>query len=189
MKYYYPLLILVAALSLLFSFMKLKTANNRIEEFSGVNKILSLESENYLKSLASGFPIKEDFIINSLTGETMFLSETKRPCLCYFFSSADCMSCVEENIFFLIKLVKNKNLLNVLVITTMEKSEYLKSMSNIQDASFINFGICSNEINLDSSFYFMIFGSGDISNIYFPRKGEMESTLRYLDKVCKVLKN
>jgi hypothetical protein len=181
MKYFYPSLLTLTVISLIFSFFKLKNTNDIIAEYNDLCKIMHLESENYLTSLIRRNNLYADSKIILEKGDTILLTEMKKPSLCYSFSSNDCMSCIEENIFGLIELAKSNTHSNIYIMTTSENMSYLRMMSKIQDISTLNFCYWAFENSNNESFYFMIFKDGEISNIYYPQKNEWDSTKKYLN--------
>ncbi len=187
MKLYYPVLLFVSIIALSFSLTKNNYAKKSLNRYELILRDLQSESKNYLNSLINVSDINDDAKIILTTNDTLSIANLKKPCLCYFYSSSECMSCVEENIFELLKLEKNKNLFNIYIISTIENFEYLKIMSKTHISDSLIFCYWANKEIVTPSFYFMIFNNGVISNIYYPIKGESKTTLKYLKKASTKL--
>jgi hypothetical protein len=186
MKYSYPLILLVLAIMTAFSYLRLNTANNKIEKYDKISKKFQNDSENYLSSLtnfSAGYS-DSNFILE--TGDTINFADRSHSGLFFFFSSKDCMTCVEENIFELIKLAKAANSIPLYILTTKENRRYIELLSRANDIKDISYGFCMQESQFSSHHYFYISENGEISNTYYPKKGSFGSTKRYLKDVRRI---
>jgi hypothetical protein len=190
MKHYYQQsLLLIVVIAMAISFLKLNMAKRKIEECSKTNNYLQIDSKNYLESLTSYNVNYSNAKVLSMEGDTIELKDLKKPCLCYFFTPNECETCIDENIFALIKLSRNKKIANIYVITTKERMHYINLMSRAYKTNSLSFGYLLYPLNLSRSNYFIVFEDGRLLNSYYPRKGEFVSTQKYLKKTVEVINN
>jgi hypothetical protein len=167
--------------------MRLNTAKDKIEKYDKVNRKLQNDSENYLSSLTGYSAGYSDSAIILMTGDTINLTTMGNPGLFFFFSSKDYMTCVEENVFELIKSAKVTNSFPLYIFTTKENRRYIELLSRANDIKNIGYGFCTEESQGLSLHYFYISDNGEISNTYYPEKGNFGSTKRYLENVRKII--
>lgn len=187
MKYSYPLILFLLAMMTVFNYMKLNTANDKIEKYDKVNRKLQNDSENYLSSLTGYSAGYSGSNIMLITGDTLNFADRSGFGLYFFFSSNDCMTCVEENVFELIKLAKGTKPFPVYIFTTKENRRYIELLSRANDIKSISYGFCTEESQILSHHYFYVSDNGEISNTYYPEKGNFGSTKRYLENIREII--
>ncbi len=187
MKYIYlSLLVLLTGFSL-YNHVRLDSKNYIIEEYDKLVSEMKSNSQNYLASLCKESNQYSDSLFLLATSDTTRIQDINKPCLLFYFEPNDCMTCIEENIFTLINLSKNNSSLNIYILSTMEKMYYLKLLLKTHNIESIHYGcfIDSAMIKKRTS-YSLRLPSGKLSNSYYPAKGNVKSTKRYLETVEKV---
>lgn len=189
MKYFYQFAILLLFVLTIVSEVKINSFKKSLSEFKNENKVLQNDSENYLNSLFNYSINHPDSLISILTSDTISLSTIRHPTLFYFFSPNDCMSCVDENIFTIINLAKINVSINIYIVSTIDKMQYLSSFSKTQKIKTLFFAYVIGELGIPASNYFIVFENGKVSNSYYPLKNQFESTERYLQNAMKIRKD
>lgn len=186
MKYLYPIMLLSLAVMTALNYLKLHTAHDKIEKYDEICKNLQNDSESYLSSLTGYAAEYSGQKILLMTGDIVNLTDTGNPGLFFFFSPNECMSCIEENIFTLIKLAKNCSR-DIYIVSTREEISYLRLLYKVHKVDSLHFGYFLGTSGISASCFFMKLENGKMSNTYYPLKGKFESTQRYLDLVKEKL--
>lgn len=185
MKSIIPIIsIILFILALTSSYFMLYKTKVKITKYENIVSQLSSCSENYLASLLTTSEDLSKVNVNVLGNNECALYDLCNTNLCYYFSPNDCETCIEENIFELVKMIRNKELSKVIIISKEDKLRYLKLLERTHREEDIIFAT-TDSMCLKKSCYFLFDKNCHKSNFYYPVKGEFGFTLLYLEAVCK----
>jgi len=183
MKYFSLVFIMVLFLFTIFSYLKIKSTLKKLEEYQELTQVLQNDSKIFLFSLQKKSFSHSDLKIVLTTGDTIDLATLNGLSGFYLFSPDDCSTCTEENIFSIIGSVKEDSPKNFYIISTESKLHYLTMLSKAYSHKSLFFGYILGDSDIQVSHYFMTLNNGDQSNSFYPIRGNIESTKRYLNSM------
>lgn len=147
----------------------------------------NLDFENYLDFLTS-YSVRPNFpMIKMINGDTINNLETNVPCLYFIFSNHDCLKCVENNLHELLELDKDSNTIKINIVTTLDNSRFIELYSRSNASKNISYGYTLSNSELLPLHYFIAFPNGQISNPFYPEKGDISFTKKYLKKAINTI--
>ncbi|HCY41750.1 MAG TPA: hypothetical protein DHV48_10400 [Prolixibacteraceae bacterium] len=148
---------------------------------------INLDSESYLDLLTS-YTLKPNFpIIKTINGDTINNLETNVSCIYFVFSNHDCSKCAENHLYELLELDKDSNKIKINIITTQDNSRFVELFSRSNASENISYGYSLSSPDLLPMHYFIAFSNGQISNPFYPEKGDISFTKKYLKKAINTI--
>lgn len=148
-------------------------------------KRINLDSENYLDFLTS-YSVRPNFpMIKMINGDTINNLETNVSCLYFVFSNHDCSKCAENHLYELLEL--DKDSIKIKIITTQDNSRFVELFSRSNASKNISYGYSLSNSEILPLHYFIAFPNGQISNPFYPEKGDISFTKKYLKKAINTI--